>query len=174
MDKKRNPLLYVVLVLVAVVAGYFIYDNFIISKPVGVVGISEGNLLMDESIPNIDGIRTIKFSDYQGKVLVIDFMAPWCDPCKQMIPILREVESINGVEVITVNVDPNYGSDYLTGFGAEEGITWYFGSSSSAALDFEVTGIPTIMIIDKDRMIAYRNYFTTIQQFDNILPNLLK
>jgi cytochrome c biogenesis protein CcmG/thiol:disulfide interchange protein DsbE len=173
MDDKRKPLIYAVLIIVAVVAGYFVYENFLAPKPIGVVGINAGNLLKDETIPNIDGIRTVKFSDYRGKVLVVDFMAPWCEPCKEMIPILQQVDAIDGVEVVTVNVDPNYGSDYLTPFGAQEGITWYFGSSPSAALDYDVSGIPTILIVDKDGMIVYRNYFTTIQQFDMYIPQLL-
>ena len=173
MDNKRKPLIYAVLIIVSVVAGYFVYDNFLAPKPVSMVGILKGNLLKDENIPNIDGVQNIKFSDYKGKVLVIDFMAPWCEPCREMIPILQQVESIDGVEVISVNVDPNYGSDYLTPFGAQEGITWYFGSSSSAALDYEVSGIPTIIIVDQNGLIVYRGYFTTVQQFDMILPQLL-
>ena len=173
MEDKRKPLIYAVLIIVAVVAGYFVYENFLAPKPVGVVGILAGNRLKDETIPNIDGVNTVKFSDYRGKVLVVDFMAPWCQPCKEMIPILQQVNEIDGVEVVTVNVDPNYNSDYLTAFGAQEGISWYFGSSPSVALDYEVSGIPTILIVDKDGMIVYRNYFTTIQQFDMYIPQLL-
>ncbi|MCW4013440.1 MAG: TlpA family protein disulfide reductase [Candidatus Bathyarchaeota archaeon] len=173
MQNQRKPVLYAGLLIVALVAGYLIYDNFIKPTPEGEIGIQTGNMLLDETIPNIDGSGSVKFSDYQGKILVIDFMAPWCEPCKAQIDILALVDSVEGVEVISINIDPNYDMEYLYGFGEEEGITWFFGSSPDSAVDFEVSAIPTIIIVDQDGLIAYRGYFTTVTQFDNILTELM-
>ena len=173
MENRRKPIIYVAVVLVAVVAGYFIYDNFLAPDPVGEIGIHQGNLLLDQSVPNIDGSGSVSFSDYEGSIVVIDFMAPWCQPCKTQIPVLRAVESIEGVEVLTINVDPSYDMEYLMNFGEEEGITWFFGHSPETALEFEVAGIPTVLVVDQEGMIVNRAFFTTIQDFERILTPLI-
>ncbi len=174
MQGQRKPVLYVGLLIVALVSGYLIYDNFFKPSSLkGDIGIQTGNMLLDETIPNIDGSSSVKFSDYRGKILVIDFMAPWCEPCKAQIDILNLVESVEGVEVMSINIDPNYDMEFLYGFGEEEGITWFFGSSPDSAVDFEVSAIPTILIVDQEGLIAYRGYYTTVNQFDTILSELV-
>jgi len=159
---------------VALFAGYLVYDNFFKpSSPKGDIGIQTGNMLLDKTIPNIDGSSSVKFSDYRGKILVIYFMAPWCEPCKAQIDILNLVDSVEGVEVMSINIDPNYDMEFLYGFGEEEGITWFFGSSPDSAVDYEVSAIPTILIVDQEGLIAYRGYYTTVNQFDTILTELV-
>jgi thiol-disulfide isomerase/thioredoxin len=165
--------MYLGILLIALVGGYLLYDNFIATTPTYEVGIQRGNLIQDLTIPNIWGNETISFSDYRGSVLIIDFMAPWCEPCKFQMPILREVESIPGVEVVTINIDPNYGTEFLTGFKEEEDIRWFFGHSPSTALKFEVNAIPTILVVDQEGKIIYRAYFTSIKDFERILPELI-
>ena len=100
-------------------------------------------------------------------------MAPWCSPCKAQIPILETVESIPGVEVITINIDPNYNTSFLQEFGEDEGITWFFGHSPFTAIDYEISGVPTVIIVDREGFIQYRAFFTTIQDFERVLSPML-
>jgi len=172
MDKK-NPLIYIAIILVAAFAGYFIYDNFFAPKPVGDIGISTGNILLDQTIPNVDGSGSVSFSDFRGKVLVIDFLAPWCDPCKAQVDILAQIADIDGVEVLSINIDRNYEMTTLQAFADAEGITWFFGHNPPSAIAFEVDAIPTVLIVDQDGVIVRRGYFTTIQEFDVVLSQLL-
>src|ERR1044072_189517 len=61
----------------------------------------------DYDVPTIDG-RTIKLSDYLGKVLVMDFWATWCPPCRQETPQLARIareHQARGVEVIGMHID---------------------------------------------------------------------
>ena len=173
MENQRKPIIYVALVIVAVVAGYLVYDNFLKPDPSDEPGIQEGNLILDQTIPSVDGSGSVSFSDYEGSVLVIDFMAPWCPPCTEQFPVLSVVESIEGVEVLTINVDSSYDMESLITFGEEEGITWFFGHSPATAIEFEVTGIPTVLVVDQEGKIVNRAFFTTIQDFERILTPLI-
>jgi thiol-disulfide isomerase/thioredoxin len=173
MSNRRNLIIFVGISLIVVVSGYLIYGNFIVSDPVVEAGINIGDLLFDQTIPNVDGSESISFSDYRGSVLIIDFMAPWCPPCIGQISILREVELIDGVEVLSINIDPNYDMTFLNKFGNEEGINWFFGHNPNTAIDFEVTGIPTLLIADQRGFIVYRGFYTTIKDFDTILADLI-
>jgi thiol-disulfide isomerase/thioredoxin len=172
MENQRKPVVYLAIVLMAVVAGYLFYDNFIATDDAE-IGIQQGNILLDQTISSVDGTGSVSFSEYRGKVLVIDFMAPWCEPCKDQIPILRAVNSVDGVEVISINIDRNYDMETLIEFGAEEGIQWFFGHNPPSALDFEVAGIPTIIVVDREGLIVHRGYFTTINDFERILLDLI-
>ena len=172
MSNQRSPFLYIAIALVAVIGGYLIWYNFLQPEPSDVVGTKFGNKILDQEITGIDG-ESIMFSDYEGSILVIDFMAPWCAPCKAQIPILNNVNSIPSVEVITINVDPNYNMTFLQRFGEEEGVDWFFGHAPSTALDFEVSAIPTVIIVDQEGVIVYRGFFTGAKDFERVLSPLL-
>lgn len=172
MSEKRSPFLYFGVALIVIVGGYLVWYNFLQPEPSNEIGINFGNQLLDEEITGVEG-GSVKFSDYIGSILVIDFMAPWCTPCKAQFPILYEVDSIPGVEVITINVDPNYNTTFLQGFGEEENISWFFGHSPLTALNFEVSAIPTVLVVDKEGVIVYRGFFTGIKDFERVLSPLL-
>lgn len=41
----------------------------------------------------------------QKDLVIIDFFAPWCGPCKMLAPVLEEVSSEEGIDVYKVNID---------------------------------------------------------------------
>ncbi|RPJ44566.1 MAG: TlpA family protein disulfide reductase [Candidatus Latescibacterota bacterium] len=60
------------------------------------------------SLLTADGGRTISLSDYKGKVLILNFWATWCPPCKKEIPHFNELYEQykgEGLEVLGVSVD---------------------------------------------------------------------
>jgi len=172
MSEQRSPFIYLAVALIVIVGGYLVWSNFIKPDETGEIGVNIGNILLDQEIAGVNG-ETVSFSDYRGSVLVIDFMAPWCAPCKTQLSILSEIESVPGVEVITINVDGNINTTFLEAFGEEEGVTWFFGHSPFTALDFEVSTIPTILVVDQNGLIVHRGFLTTIEDFDRIIPPLL-
>ena len=172
MREQRSPFLYLAVALIVIVGGYLVWSNFVKPDGTGEIGVNIGDILLDQEILGING-ETILFSDYRGSVLVIDFMAPWCAPCKTQIAILSEIESIPGVEVITINVDGYTNMTFLEAFGEEEGITWFFGHSPYSVLDFEVSAIPTILVVDQNGLIVHRGFLTALTDFDRIIAPLL-
>ncbi|MES0325070.1 MAG: TlpA disulfide reductase family protein [Candidatus Bathyarchaeia archaeon] len=172
MSEQKSPFLYFAVALIVIVGGYLVWSNFVKPDGTGEIGVNIGDMLLDQEILGIYG-ETIQFSDYRGSVLVIDFMAPWCPPCKDQIPILREIEAVPGVEVVTINVDYTYNMTSLDEFGEDEGITWFFGHSPMTSLEFEVSAIPTILVVDQNGLIVHRGFLTTLNEFNSIINPLL-
>lgn len=164
--------MYFAVALIVIVGGYLVWNTYVKPDGRGEIGINLGDTLLDQDILGIYG-ETIQFSDYRGSVLVVEFMTPWCPACKDQIPILREIESISGVEVVTINLDHTYNMTSLIDYGEEEGITWFFGHSPFTALEFEVGAIPLILVVDPSGVIVYRDFFTTMNEFEKIISPLL-
>lgn len=52
--------------------------------------------------------KTIKLSQYRGKVVYLDFWASWCEPCRKSFPVMRKLQrkyKKRGLRVITINLD---------------------------------------------------------------------
>ncbi|HQF42191.1 MAG TPA: TlpA disulfide reductase family protein [Ignavibacteriaceae bacterium] len=106
----------------------------------------------DFSLKSIDG-KVIKFSDYKNKVVIIDFWATWCPPCRRGIPDLISIqkEFKNDVVIIGISLDGDktikdvpgfvkaYGINYPVVYGDEKTVTAYGG----------IQAIPTSFVIDK-------------------------
>ena len=112
----------------------------------------------DFDIRTVDG-RTIKLSDYRGKVLVMDFWATWCPPCKQQTPQLARLARENhdrGLEVIGMHIDDrgrsspqdirkfidNYGITYTVGMATDDMFTSYLGAEDHT--------IPQTLVFGRD------------------------
>src|SRR6185503_17749459 len=73
-----------------------------------------------------DGKRSL-FSDYKGKVLVLDYYATWCTPCRKSVPHLIGLQNKlgkQGLQVIGLNVGGPEDLDRVAGFAAELGIQY--------------------------------------------------
>jgi len=74
------------------------------------------------SLPDLTG-KTLKLSDYRGKVVLLDFWATWCDPCREEIPHFVELQNKlgdQGFEIIGVSMDdgPEPVRDFYQQFNA--------------------------------------------------------
>lgn len=162
-----------ILVIVVASAAYLIWaDNQSPPETEDVIpfGVTTGYRAKNVDLFDLNG-QAIRFSDYRGEILIIDFMAPWCNPCKEQIKVLREVEEIPGVSILSINVDPDYNITYLNKLKERERMSWPLSSSPEAAIEYKVTGIPLILLVDKEGVIRYRGYFTTLTHFEQLIRN---
>jgi len=79
----------------------------------------EGEILQAASFPDLDG-RTRRLSEWRGKILVCNFWATWCAPCREEIPLLiatREKYGPSGVEIVGIAIDnASKVSEFTTSF----------------------------------------------------------
>jgi thiol-disulfide isomerase/thioredoxin len=112
----------------------------------------------DFAIPTIDG-RTIRLSDYLGKVLVVDFWATWCPPCRQETPELVKIANQfgpRGVEVVGLHIDDRGRSspETIRDFAKQFGIPYTIGLATDdmfiAYLGREEDSIPQTLVFGRD------------------------
>ena len=117
-------------------------------------------------------------SDQRGKVVVINFWASWCVPCREEAPILQDVwERYRGQGVVLVGVaDLDVERDALA-FIDEFGITYPNGLDMGKRIStsYKIKGVPETFIVDQDGNIV-EFYIGPAQagQLDAILESLLK
>lgn len=93
-----------------------------------------------------DGQR-VKVSDFRGKVLVLDFYATWCAPCRESVPHLVQLQTrsgARGLQVVGLNVGGDDDQLSVTAFAREFSIQYPLGVPDKALTDFFLSDNDTI------------------------------
>jgi len=108
-----------------------------------------------------DGKRSL-FSEYKGKVLVLDFYATWCDPCRRSVPHLVGLQNKytdQGFTVIGLHVGGADDEPKIPGFAKELGINYPLAIPDEDLSQFLLSdndGIPQTFIFDRQGMLVDR------------------
>ena len=109
-----------------------------------------------------DGGKRSVFSDYRGKVLVLDFYATWCGPCRVSIPHLVELQKkyeSQGLQVVGLNVGGPDDPAKVPAFAAEFGIPYPLAIPDDDLVGFlmaDSDAIPQTLIFDRQGKLAER------------------
>ena len=99
--------------------------------------------------------KEIKLSDYKGNLILINFWATWCAPCKDEMPSLDLLllnETLDNLKIFPINMgqeDLEKASKFFKDLKIEN-LDLYFDYSISLAKKFNLRGIPTSILINKD------------------------
>jgi thiol-disulfide isomerase/thioredoxin len=109
------------------------------------------------TLKSVEG-KTVKLSDYKGKVVIIDFWATWCPPCRRGIPDLISIqkEYKKNVVVIGISLDAEKTINDIPGFIKENGINYpiVYGDDKVVTDYGGIRSIPTSFVIDKQGNVA--------------------
>lgn len=114
--------------------------------------------LPDATIADADG-EAVSFDEFRGQVVLLNFWATWCVPCKREMPALDRLQAAMGgadFQVVTVSVD-RQGAAVAAPWLEENGLAnlpLYVDAGSEALRAFGARGLPTTYIIDRAGRIA--------------------
>jgi thiol-disulfide isomerase/thioredoxin len=111
---------------------------------------------------DLDG-TAYSLQDFRGRVVLVDFWASWCVPCRvenRHYPELLEKYSGNGFSVFGVNLDDSRSA--WARASQQDGVTWpqisdLMGLKSPMAQDYNVTALPVSFLLDEEGRILARN-----------------
>ncbi len=114
-------------------------------------GIKKGDRAADFSGTTLSG-QTIKLSSLRGKVVLVDFWASWCEPCKKELPLLAKMAprlKARGIEIVAVNIDDN--KQNAEAFVRQHGLSLTVVSDTDKSIvgKYEPPKMPTSFTVDR-------------------------
>ena len=99
--------------------------------------------------------QKISIKDFKGKLLILNFWATWCEPCKEEMPSLDNLQAklgLSKLKIFAINVgreDRNKVNKFFIDLNIKN-LEIYYDSPSTLAKMFSLRGIPTSILINKD------------------------
>lgn len=125
-------------------------------------GVKVGEIAPEIAMENPDG-EILKLSELKGKVVLIDFWASWCRPCRMESPAVRRMykkykdqlySNGTGFEIFSVSLDRQGAGDAWKKAIAQDSLTWKYhvgavkDGNNTASNRYQVFFIPTNALID--------------------------
>ena len=140
---------------------FLIIFFFLISKSYSYESIEIKNLIINKDLKKYENItfldtnnKLINLNDYKGNLILLNFWATWCAPCKEEMPSLDsllENKYLDKLQIFPINIG-NENFEKASKFFDEVGIqnlNLYFDPPVTLAKKFNLRGLPTTILIDK-------------------------
>ena len=146
----RSRILVLAVALLATGAGFFAYRATLPDRSVAEAAAE----LMRLRLPDVSG-KDQSLAQWRDKVLIVNFWATWCGPCREEIPVLLRVQAkhaSNGVQVVGISIDS---VDKVREFAIEYRIAYPLVMGSMDVIDLtrrlgnKAAGLPYTIVLDR-------------------------
>lgn len=119
---------------------------------------TEKSLAPDVSVKSLANGSILKLSDLRGKVVLLNFWATWCPPCREEIPSMMKLNRLMAgkpFQMVAVSIDEG-GKPAIDSFFKETGflLPAYLDESGASAKSYGITGVPESFIVDKQGVLV--------------------
>ena len=141
---------------------FLIIFTFMLSNSFASEGTNIKNLVINKELKKYDDItfldaenKKLNLNDYKGNLIILNFWATWCAPCKEEMPsldTLTESKNLNNLMIFPINIGKD-SNEKSYKFFEELGIKnlkVYFDSPITLAKKFGLRGVPTSIIFNKE------------------------
>jgi cytochrome c biogenesis protein CcmG/thiol:disulfide interchange protein DsbE len=164
---KWVPIVAALLLVVAV--GFYLSGGLGGGQPE--TGITVGSKAEEISLVGLNG-ESFVLSEYRGEVVVLEFMTTWCGVCKgQHNELASFHEEAGDVFVASIEVDPSLQEETFKSWATTVGFDWFVGHSPGAGRTYKVSGVPTVIVVDKEGIIRYRKHYTSSSDLMKIVQD---
>jgi len=107
---------------------------------------------------NSNAGKPLALADFRGQIVLLNFWASWCGPCRQEMPILEQLNRQyhgKGVTLLGVNVEPDSAAAVQWLKATPVTFPILFDTDSKVSSLYEVAGMPNTVIIDRKGLVRY-------------------
>ncbi|MCB1691586.1 MAG: TlpA family protein disulfide reductase [Pseudomonadales bacterium] len=102
--------------------------------------------------------ENLRLKEYRGKVVLLNFWASWCGPCRQEMPVLERIRSRYeplGVVVLGVNVDSDEGKALAIAKDAGVNFPLLLDTGQGVSEAYDVSAMPFTVLVDRDGNVSW-------------------
>jgi cytochrome c biogenesis protein CcmG/thiol:disulfide interchange protein DsbE len=176
LKKNLSNILFIIVLLILLVTGRL---NVLGERVKTFFDMTKGDKIIETSFRDIKTQKEIKLSTLKGKVVIVNFWATWCPPCKLEIPSfidLYKTYNKDGLEIIGVSVDQG-GAESVLAFMKEKEINYPVSMNSQEIQKTfgEIMAVPTTFVLNQEGKIEnkYTGFYIK-SSFENTVRKLLK
>ena len=135
---------------------------FIISSSIANEAPKIKNVVINKELKIYDNImflddnkKIVKLSDYKGNLILLNFWATWCSPCKEEMPSLDALKTnpeLKNIKIFPINIgkDSLKKSEQFFDELNIKNLNIYFDNPKTLAKDLNLRGVPTTILFNKD------------------------